>query len=94
MLKKEDIEHLADLARITISPEEKASLPSELDAILAYVSEIVGVVTEKEVAPRAGKLRNVLREDRDAYSGGEWSEPILANAPHAEAGYFKVEQIM
>ena len=94
MLKKEDIEHLANLARIAISEEEKGELAGQIDSVLSYVSMISKVVTEKEAAPRAGELRNVMREDGEAYAGGEWANAILANAPHKEGGYFKVEQIM
>jgi Asp-tRNA(Asn)/Glu-tRNA(Gln) amidotransferase C subunit len=34
-----------------------------------------------------------MRPDADAYAGGEYSQAILANAPHAEDGYVKVNQI-
>ena len=94
MLMKEDVEHLATLARISISEEEKISLPGELDAALHYVGEIGKVATAQEGTPQAGDLRNVLREDNNAYAGGEFTEMILANAPHEKDGYFKVEQIM
>jgi aspartyl-tRNA(Asn)/glutamyl-tRNA(Gln) amidotransferase subunit C len=94
MLTKEDIEHLATLARISVSEDEKAQLAGQIDAVLEYVSAVSGVVTERESAPVAGELRNVMREDDGPYAGGEWSEAILANAPHKEDRYFKVEQIM
>ncbi len=94
MLKKEDIEYLATLARITISEEEKAELPGKLDPVLAYVSEISSVVTAEEAAPRVGNLRNVMREDVNPNPGGTFTNAILANAPRKEDGYFKVERIM
>jgi len=94
MLKKEDILHLSALARISISEEEKTELAAEIGSVLEYVSVISGVVTEAKRAPTPGELRGVMREDVEAYSGGEWSEAILANAPHKEDGYFKVGQIM
>jgi aspartyl-tRNA(Asn)/glutamyl-tRNA(Gln) amidotransferase subunit C len=94
MLKKEDIDHLATLARITVSSEEKEDFVRELDAILAYVSELGGVVTKEDVAPKVGILRNALRADENPYAGGEFTEAILANAPHVEDGYVKVGQIM
>lgn len=93
MLTKEDIEHLADLARIAVSDEEKESLANDLDSVLAYVSAVSKITTESDTTPCAATLRNVMREDRDAYTGGEWTEAILANAPHKEDGYFKVGRI-
>ena len=93
MLKREDIDHLAGLARLALSDEEKDAFPKQLDAVLDYVSEVTRVSTKDE-ADRAGSLKNVLRDDVDAYSGGEWTKEVLANAPKQENGYIKVEQIM
>ncbi len=93
MLKKEDIEHLATLSRMAISEEEKGSMAAQLDSVLSYVSELSKVVTKEESAPRAGLLRNVMREDADPYPGGEFTDAILENAPHQQDGYLKVGQI-
>jgi len=94
MLKKEDIEHLSTLARITVSDEEKEAFVSQLDAVLEYVSELGEVATKGDTTPRAGALRNALRADENPYAGGEFTEAILANAPQVENGYVKVGQIM
>ena len=93
MLKKEDIDHLSTLSRIAVSEEEKTELAGQIDSVLGYVSVVSAVVTEGEGSARAGELRNVMREDDDPYSGGEWTDAILANAPDTENGYFKVGQI-
>ena len=93
MLKREDIDHLATLARITLSEEEKVELPKQLEAILSYVSEISTVATEEDAIPRAGALRNVMRPDEKPREGGEFTDSILENAPHKQDGYIKVQQI-
>lgn len=93
MLKKEDIEHLATLARISVSEEEKESFAEQLDSVLGYVSELNKVVTIEESAPEAGELRNVMRDDDMPNVGGEFTDAILENAPHKEDGYVKVGQI-
>lgn len=93
MLKPEDIDHLSTLARIALSPEEKEEFPKQLEAILEYVGEISTVTTAEDAIPRAGELRNVMRTDTDAYSGGTFTEAIIANAPNQEDGYVKVQQI-
>lgn len=93
MLTKDDIKHLSVLARIAVSEEEEESLAKGLDAVLGYVSEVAAVATEKDVVPRAGDLRNVMREDDDAYPGGGFTDMILKNAPDTEDGYLKVKQI-
>jgi aspartyl-tRNA(Asn)/glutamyl-tRNA(Gln) amidotransferase subunit C len=94
MLKKEDIEHLATLARISVSEEEKEAFALQLDSVLGYVSELNKVVTLEESTPKAGELRNVMRPDENPNPGGEFTDTILANAPHKEGEYFKVSQIM
>lgn len=93
MLTKDDIKHLSTLARIAVSEEEEESLAKDLGAVLGYVSEVSAVATKKDAVPSAGDLRNVMREDDDAYSGGEFTDMILKNAPDTEDGYFKVKQI-
>lgn len=93
MLTKEDIEHLATLARISVSEEEKGPFAEQLDSVLVYVSELNKVVTIEESAPEAGELRNVMRDDTAPYAGGEFTDAILENAPHKEDGYVKVGQI-
>ena len=93
MLERKDVEHLGLLARISLSEEEKDEFTSELDSVLSYVSEISKVTTEADVIPEAGELRNVMRRDDNANSGGEFTEDILKNAPDTEGGYVKVKQI-
>jgi aspartyl-tRNA(Asn)/glutamyl-tRNA(Gln) amidotransferase subunit C len=93
MLKKEDIEHLATLARIAVSEDEKESFALQIDSVLGYVSELNKVVTLEESTPKAGELRNVMREDEAPYAGGEFTAAIIANAPYKEDGYVKVGQI-
>lgn len=93
MLTKDDIAHLGELARIGLSADEEATLASGVDAVLGYVSQISRVETGANDTPSTDTLRNVMREDGDAYAGGDWTEAILANAPHKEDGYFKVGQI-
>jgi aspartyl/glutamyl-tRNA(Asn/Gln) amidotransferase C subunit len=94
MLKKEDIEHLGELARIGLSDDEQATLVGGVESVLGYVSRIASVSTDTKEGSPAGALRNVLREDGEVYPGGEWSERIIANAPRQESGYIKVEQIL
>ncbi len=93
MLKPEDIDHLATLARITLSEAEKLEFPKQFEAILDYVGEVSTVVTLEDATERVGSLRNVMREDSEAYPGGEFTKAILQNAPRKEDNYIKVQQI-
>jgi aspartyl-tRNA(Asn)/glutamyl-tRNA(Gln) amidotransferase subunit C len=93
MIKREDIDHLATLARIALSEQEKVEFPAQLEAILAYVGEVSSVVTASDATPRAEALRSVMRPDTHPREGGTFTAPILENAPHKEDGYVKVQQI-
>lgn len=94
MLKKEDVEHLATLARIELSDTEMEEVAVKLTPVLDFVSEISKVVTEENAEARVGELRNVMRPDNEANTGGEYTDAILKNAPRSQNGYFKVSQIM
>lgn len=93
MLERNDVEHLAMLARIALSEEEKDEFVGELDSVLSYVSEISNVTTKEDAVPAVGELHNVMRADDDVRPGGEFTEAILQNAPATEDGYVKVKQI-
>ena len=93
MLQRNDVEHLAMLARIALSEEEKDEFVGELDSVLSYVSEISKVTTKEDAIPSVGELHNVMRADDDVRPGGEFTEAILKNAPDTEDGYVKVKQI-
>ena len=92
MISTEDIQKLAQLARIDISVDEVESLTTEIDAILGYVGQIQNIsATEVKETPT---LRNVMREDIVAHTSGEYTEDILANAPSREGDYVKVKKIL
>ena len=88
-----EVEHVARLARLDLAPEEKERLRGQLDAILGYVEQLRRVDTAG-VAPTAHvlPLANVMREDevRPSYP----VEAMLANAPAADDGQFRVPRIL
>lgn len=66
-ITKEEIEHLAELARISLAPEEIGSFEKEFISILEFVASLKEVDT-KEIPPiisASGNL-NVWREDGDS----------------------------
>lgn len=92
-ISEEDIEHIAQLARIKISPEEKQKFIGELSAILDYVAELEQSPTGGiEVIQQISGLENISRLD-----GVEESLPVekvLQNAPDKENKYIKVKQVL
>lgn len=88
-----DIEQTAELARLSLKPEEKAKLAKELGSILAYVDELKKVSTEK-VPPTSHvlDLENVYREDQAKPC--DVREETLKHAPAREGNFFKVPKVI
>jgi aspartyl-tRNA(Asn)/glutamyl-tRNA(Gln) amidotransferase subunit C len=88
-----EVEHVARLARLDLSPEEKEHLRGQLDAILGYVELLRGVdTTGVEPTAHVLPLSNVMREDevRPSYP----VEAMLANAPAPDDDAFGVPRIL
>ncbi len=93
MLTKEQVEHVALLARLELNEEEKDKYARQLNDILGYIEMLDRLDTEN-VPPMAHvlPLQNVFREDR---VGEHMSnEDALANAPAREEGSFRVPKIV
>ena len=88
-----DIEHIARLARLELTDEEKARLREQLGAILEHAAK-VGEVAAEDVPPTAYAIprSNVFRPDELAPSLPV--EEVLANAPETESDRFKVPRIV
>jgi aspartyl-tRNA(Asn)/glutamyl-tRNA(Gln) amidotransferase subunit C len=88
-----DIDHVARLARLELSDEEKATLREQLGMILEHAAK-VGEVAVEDVPPTAYAIArsNVFRPDELAPSLPV--QEVLANAPEAEADRFKVPRVV
>ena len=90
---REQVEHVAKLARLELVEEEIATYTEQLNSILEYAAMLEGINTE-DINPTAHAvpLHNVFREDEVKPSLER--EKVLANAPEAEEGFFKVPKIV
>jgi len=88
-----DVEHVARLARLGLSEEEKKLFSQQLSAILDYADNLKKLDT-KDVPPtsHAIPMKNVFREDKVIPC--ENVEEILANAPEEEEHMFRVPRIL
>ena len=88
-----DIDHVARLARLELSDEEKERLREQLAVILDNAAKVGEVATE-DVPPTAYAIprSNVLRPDELTQSLPV--EEVLANAPEVEDDRFKVPRIV
>jgi aspartyl-tRNA(Asn)/glutamyl-tRNA(Gln) amidotransferase subunit C len=88
-----DVEHVANLARLELTEEEKSQFTGQLNAILKYAEKLNELNTE-DVEPTSHVLpiTNVMREDKNRPS---WPiEKVLLNAPDEEDGQIKVPAVL
>ena len=88
-----DIEHVAKLARLELTDEEKARLRDQLGVILENAAKVSEVATD-DVPPTAYAIprSNVLRLDEVTPSLAV--EEVLSNAPEVEDDRFKVPKVV
>jgi aspartyl-tRNA(Asn)/glutamyl-tRNA(Gln) amidotransferase subunit C len=92
-ITREEVAHLADLARIDLSDAELDHLAPQLSVILESIASIQGVAGD-DVPPtsHALPLTNVYRDD--VVRPGLTAEEALAGAPEVELQRFKVPRIL
>lgn len=92
-LSREEVQHIATLARLALSDEEQALYQEQISAILEYFERLQELDTEA-IAPTATvlPLRSVMRRDEPRQPSSR--EDILVNAPAAEEGCFKVPAVL
>ena len=93
MLSKEEIEHIAMLARLSLTEEEKELFGEQLSSILDYMEKLNELDTEHiEPTSHVLTLSNVMREDapRDSIP----REDALSNAPDRTDKFYRVPKII
>lgn len=92
-LTPEQIEHVALLARLELTPEERERFTPQLNSILEYFEQLQQLDTTG-VAPmsHAVAISNVFREDEPGPSLS--AEEALSNAPDQASGCFRVPRVI
>ncbi len=92
-LTDQDVAHLAQLARLELTADERERFRDQLSVILESVAQ-VSEVAAQDIAPttHAVPLVNVFRDD--VVRPGLDHEAALAGAPAAQDGRFRVPQIL
>lgn len=92
MITIKEVEHVAKLARLALTDEEKEKFAKQMGDILDYFNQLKEVNTDNiEPMAHAITVTNVMRED--AVVKQATREEILSNAPDEENGYFRVPKI-
>ena len=93
LISDAQVEHVAQLAHLALSAEEKQRFTEQLNAILSYMEQLNEVPTEG-VEPTAHVLDlvNVLRDDTVRHRRN--ADAALANAPETVQHFFVVPRIV
>ncbi|MDP3880949.1 MAG: Asp-tRNA(Asn)/Glu-tRNA(Gln) amidotransferase subunit GatC [bacterium] len=93
-ITKNEVEHLAKLARIEIGDAEVESLQKDLDKILDYVDELKEVDTENlEGVAHVTGLSNIYREDEPIDKDDQLRDAMMKNLPAQDRGFLKVKNV-
>ena len=92
-LSRADVEHVAHLARLGLTPDELTLLQGQLNHIVEQYEKLAELPTD-DIPPTAQtiELENILRED--VVTPSLPVEAVLANAAEAEDGYIVVPAII
>jgi len=96
-IKESDIEKIADLAHLEITPDEVAMFTPQMTEIVTYVEQLNALDT-RAVEPSlggltpAGKATDSARDDLVLPSLGQ--KLALEEAPDAAAGHFRVPKVL
>ena len=92
-ISEKEVEHIANLARIELTEEEKRNFTEQFNTILEYF-EIINDLDTEDVPPTSHVLdvTNAFREDKVSPSLAV--EEDLKNASKKERGFFKAPKII
>lgn len=92
-ISKKEVEHVAHLARLTLTEEELLSMTGQLDNILSYVDKLAELDTSQVVATtHVFSLSNAFRND-EVKASIPRSE-ALQNGPQQDGEMFQVPRII
>ena len=92
-LSREDVQHVASLARLGLSDDEVETMREQLSSILGHI-EVLSQLDTEAIPPTAQviALQNVLREDDVRASLPQ--EVLMRLAPNSRHGFIAVSEVM
>jgi aspartyl-tRNA(Asn)/glutamyl-tRNA(Gln) amidotransferase subunit C len=93
VIERRDVEHVARLARLTLTEAEIERMREQLNGILAYIEKLNELRTDDvEPTSHAVPLVNVMRDDEPAPCLPR--DEALGNAPDRAGEFFRVPRII
>ena len=88
----ETVDHVARLARLSLSDDERQTFAGQLERILEYADQLAALDTTGVEPMTHVAVREALREDTP--EPGLAPAVALAEAPDANTGFFRVPRIL
>jgi aspartyl-tRNA(Asn)/glutamyl-tRNA(Gln) amidotransferase subunit C len=94
MLSKEEVKHIALLARIGVKDDEIEKYQKDLSGVLDFFKELETADVSQVSVPRQIIGReNGMRSDRVQEGALQQTEAIMANVPEVKDGFVKVKSV-
>lgn len=96
MITREEVRHIAKLARLKLTEEEEKSFQKELSSILDYFNLLkeVDVKSSLLTQEKNGLIENVVREDKIKKQSPKSADALLKAAPEEEKKHIKVKAVL
>lgn len=92
-LDKDQVQHIAMLARLRLADEEFAETVEKLSRIVEFVDQLSNAATD-DVLPMAHPLNAVQRLRADEVTEGDLRDEFQENAPAVENGLYLVPRVI
>lgn len=92
-ISRDEIRHVALLARLALEPAEEEAMTATLDAILTYMEKL-GELDTSAVEPTAHILELPAAWRADVVTNAPDTDALLANAPARDGDFFRVPKII
>jgi len=95
MISKNEVKHIAKLARLNLTENEVEKFQKELSAILDYIEKLKEVnVSNVEPTSHSIKMSNIMRKDKENVKPKAQVAKLINLAPETKNGYIKVKSIL
>ena len=95
MISKQEVQHIAKLARLGLTDKEIGKFQSELSAILEYAKKLKEVdISKIKPTTHPFLLENVMREDKDEKQNLKMADKLVEAMPERKGRYTKVKSVL
>jgi len=95
MINKQEVQHIAKLARLGLTPKEVAQFQKELSKILDYIEKLEKVdISKVEPTSHSIRVENIMRIDESKKEKIEIGKKLVEMAPEKKGGFLKTKSII